>query len=166
MKAVIIWRNSRSNCYIDSYKSWKKKNLSLRKQSVCWFLVNNHVIFNVLCKYCQSLIFLFSLITIFCTLWKKINLKNKTMNCFLFYFQQPITTLNKMSYKCQVSQFGSAVDSKSYGRNYGKQTWTKYFWGLPNIHKTVTVNKINNKIQKFPQNKAKFHQNDNLEEIA
>lgn len=87
------------------------------------------------------------------------------MNCFLFYFQQPITTLNKMSYKCQVSQFGSAVDSKSYGRNYGKQTWTK-FWGLPSIHKTVTVNKINNEIQIFPQNKAKFHQNDNLEEIA
>lgn len=150
MKAVIIWRNSRRNCDIDSYKSWKKKNLSLRKQSVCWFLVNNHVIFNVLCKYCQSLIFLFLLITIFCTLWKKINLKNKTMNCFLFYFQQPIATFNKMSYKCQVSQFGSAVDSKSYGRNYGKQTWTKFFWGLPSIHKTVTVNKINNKIQIFP----------------
>lgn len=78
------------------------------------------------------------------------------MNCFLFYFQQPITTLNKMSYKCQVSQFGSAVDSKSYGRNYGKQTWTKYFWGLPCIHKTITVNKINNEIQIFPQNKANF----------
>lgn len=88
------------------------------------------------------------------------------MNCFLFYFQQPITTLNKMSYKCQVSQFWSAVDSKSYGRNYGKRTWTKYFWGLPSIHKTVTVNKINNKIQIFPQNKAKFHQNDHLAEIA
>lgn len=88
------------------------------------------------------------------------------MNCFLFYFQQPITTLNKMSYKCQVSQFGSAVDSKSYGRNYGKQTWTKYFWGLPCIHKTITVNKINNEIQIFPQNKAKFHQNDHLAEIA
>lgn len=108
--------------------------------------------------------FFFLLITIHSE--KKINLKNKTMNCFLFYFQQPITTLNKMSYKCQVSQFGSAVDSKSYGRNYGKQTWTKYFWGLPCIHKTITVNKINNEIQIFPQNKAKFHQNDNFEEIA
>lgn len=92
------------------------------------------------------------------------------MNCFLFYFQQPIKSqpLIKchINAKYTVSQFGSAVDSKYYGRNYGKQTWTKYFWGLPNIHKTVTVNKINNKIQKFPQNKAKFHQNDNLEEIA
>lgn len=84
----------------------------------------------------------------------------------LFSTTNQITTFNKMSYKCQVSQFGSAVDSKSYGRNYSKQTWTKNFWGLPSIHKTVTVNKINNKIQIFPQNKAKFHQNDNLEEIA
>lgn len=146
----------------------KKKNLSLRKQSVCWFLVNSHVIFNVLCKYCQSLIFLFLLITIFCTLWKKINLKNKTMKLLfvLLSTTNQITTFNKMSYKCQVSQFRTAVYSKSYGRNYGKQTWTKYFWGLPSIHKTVTVNKINNKIQIFPQNKAKFHQNDNLAEIA
>lgn len=146
----------------------KKKNLSLRKQSVCWFLVNNHVIFNVLCKYCQSLIFLFLLITIFCTHWKRINLKNKTMKLLfvLFSTTNQITTFNKMSYKCQVSQFWSAVDSKSYGRNYRKQTWTKYFWGLPSIHKTVTVNKINNEIQIFPQNKAKFHQNDHLAEIA
>lgn len=146
----------------------KKKNLSLRKQSVCWFLVNSHVIFNVLCKYCQSLIFLFLLITIFCTLWKKNKLETQNYELLfvLFSTTNQITTFNKMSYKCQVSQFGSAVDSKSYGRNYGKQTWIKYFWGLPSIHKTVTVNKINNKIQIFPQNKAKFHQNDNLAEIA
>lgn len=110
----------------------------------------------------------FLLITIFCTLWKKINLKNKTMKLLfvLFSTTNQITTFNKMSYKCQVSQFWSAVYSKSYGRNYGKQTWTKYFWGLPSIHKTVTVNKINNKIHIFTQNKAKFHQNDHLAEIA
>lgn len=145
----------------------KKKNLSLRKQSVCWFLVNNHVIFNVLCKYCQSLIFLFFIDNHILYTEKKINLKNKTMNCFLFYFQQPIKSQPLIKcHICQVSQFGSAVDSKSYGRNYGKQTWTKYFWGLPCIHKTITVNKINNEIQIFPQNKAKFHQNDHLAEIA
>lgn len=146
----------------------KKKNLSLRKQSVCWFLVNNHVISNVLCKYCQSLIFLFFIDNhILYTLKKnKLEKQNYELLFVLFSTTNQIATFNKMSYKCQVSQFWSAVDSKSYGRNYGKRTWTKYFWGLPSIHKTVTVNKINNKIQIFPQNKAKFHQNDHLAEIA
>lgn len=147
----------------------KKKNLLLRKQSFCWFLVNNHVIFNVLCKYCQSLIFLILLITIFCTLWKKINLKNKTMNCFLFYFQQPIKSQPLI--KCRInakyhSSGQQSIPNLTDGITVNMQTWTKYFWGLPSIHKTVTVNKINNKIQIFPQNKAKFHQNDNLAEIA
>lgn len=101
----------------------KKKNLLLRKQSFCWFLVNNHVIFNVLCKYCQSLIFLFLLITIFCTLWKKINLKNKTMNCFLFYFQQPIKSQPLI--KCH-------INAKYHSS--GQQS-------IPNLTDGITVNR-------------------------
>lgn len=156
MKAVIIWRNSRRNCDIDSYKSWKK-NLSLRKQSVCWFSVNNHVIFNVLCKYCQSLIFFFLLITIFCTLWKKINLKNKTMNCFLFYFQQPIKS--QPSIKCHInakyhSSGQQSIPNLTDGITVNRRGQS--IFGDDQVYIKLTVNKINNKIHIFTQNKAKF----------
>lgn len=85
--------------------------------------MNSHVIFNVLCKYCQSLIFLFLLITIFCTLWKKINLKNKTMNCFLFYFQQPIKSQPLI--KCR-------INAKYHSS--GQQS-------IPNLTDGITVNR-------------------------
>lgn len=65
----------------------------------------------------------FLLITIFCTLWKKINLKNKTMNCFLFYFQQPIKSQPLI--KCR-------INAKYHSS--GQQS-------IPNLTDGITVNR-------------------------
>lgn len=91
------------------------------------------------------------------------------MNCFLFYFQQPIKSqplikchINAKYHSSSQQSIPNLTDGITVNRR-GQSIFGDYH---VSIHKTVTVNKINNEIQIFPQNKAKFHQNDNLEEIA
>lgn len=67
IRNLVFWINEKKNhietpegivSYIHSYKSLEKKK-SFTGGNKVLILVNNNVIFNVLCKYCQSLIFLF-----------------------------------------------------------------------------------------------------------
>lgn len=90
------------------------------------------------------------------------------MNCFLFYFQQPIKS-QPLIIKCPINAKYHSSGQQSIPNHKDGITVNrlkKYFLILSCIHKTVTE-KINNKIHMLPQNKAKFlYQNDNLAENA